>query len=183
MNYHFFFQSPKVVFWTNCAFPLNYSFLNCAKVSFALFKAVLPLYFVRYIHSSTSYIIFRTLYLWKCCSYISYATSMAIWSLRQIPVENDKLAISDIGLLRGVWNNFRILTGRVEGPGDFFFFRFFISDRIFSLLLGIYERRNLQTKWLWLRVQLQSLYLGSSDIWSNDVLVLLAFLLFAWQLK
>ena len=51
---------------------INY-FLNCANISFA----VVPLYFVRYIHT----LIFRTLYSWKCCFYILYAISMAIWSL------------------------------------------------------------------------------------------------------
>ena len=46
----------------------------------SLFLAVLPLYFVRYIHSSTTYI-FRTLYSLESCSYILYALSMAIWRL------------------------------------------------------------------------------------------------------
>ena len=45
-----------------------------------LFLAVLPLHFVRYIHSSTTYI-FRTLYSLESCSYILYAVSMAIWRL------------------------------------------------------------------------------------------------------
>ena len=45
-----------------------------------LFLAVLPLYFVRYIHSSTTYI-FRTLYSLESCSYILYAVSMATWRL------------------------------------------------------------------------------------------------------
>ena len=35
---------------------------------------------IQYIHSSTT-LMFPTLYSWKCCSYISYAISMAIWSL------------------------------------------------------------------------------------------------------
>ena len=50
--------------------------------SFLLFNFLtyeLCIYFVRYIHSSTD--IFRTLYSWWNCSYISYAMSMAIWSL------------------------------------------------------------------------------------------------------
>ena len=37
------------------SYSLIHSFLNCANVLFAIFKAVLPLYFVRYIQSSTSY--------------------------------------------------------------------------------------------------------------------------------
>ena len=46
---------------------LIYSFLNCANISFAILTA------------DTAFI-FRTLYLWKSCCYISYAISMAIWS-------------------------------------------------------------------------------------------------------
>ena len=34
---------------------------------------------IQYIHSSTT-LMFPTLYSWKCCSYILYAISMAIWS-------------------------------------------------------------------------------------------------------
>ena len=61
---------------------LIYYFFNCANISFAILKAVLPLYFVRSIHRDAALtLIFRTLYSWKCCSYISYAESMAIWSL------------------------------------------------------------------------------------------------------
>ena len=78
----------------------------------------------------------------------------------KIPVENDKLAISNIGLLRGVWNNFRNLIGILEGPVDLSFFRLFISDRTSSLLVG-----------------------ANNVGGSNDVLILLAFLVFAWQLK
>ena len=37
------------------SYSLIYSFINCANISFALFLAVLPLHFVRYIQSSTSY--------------------------------------------------------------------------------------------------------------------------------
>ena len=61
---------------------LIYYFLNCANISFAIFKAVLPLYFVRSIQRGAALtLVFRTLYSWKCCSYISYAMSMTIWSL------------------------------------------------------------------------------------------------------
>ena len=82
------------------SYSLIYSFLNCADISFAIFKAVLiPLYFVHfvsgsivslyfvcYIHSSTT-LMFPTLYSWKYCSYISYAISMATWSLGHLVVE------------------------------------------------------------------------------------------------
>ena len=60
-------------------FRLLYSRQYFHYISFALF---LEVYFVRYIHSSTT-LMFPTLYSWKCCSYISYAISMAIWSLSQ----------------------------------------------------------------------------------------------------
>ena len=81
-------HSTKV---TSHSYSLIYSFLHCADIllysrqcfpyiSFALFLAVLPLYFIRSIHSSTS-LMFPTLYSWKCCSYILYAISMAIWNL------------------------------------------------------------------------------------------------------
>ena len=63
------------------SYSLVYSFLF-ANISFAIFMAVLPLYFVCYIHSSTTYI-FRTLKSWKSCAYISYAIFMAIWSRTQ----------------------------------------------------------------------------------------------------
>ena len=71
------------------SYPFIYSFLNCLNISFAIFMAVLPLYFVRlflavvslyfvhYINSSTAFI-FCTLYSWKCCSYISYAIFIAL---------------------------------------------------------------------------------------------------------
>ena len=48
------------------SYSLIYSFLHCADISFAIFKAV---------------------YLWKCCSYISYAISMTIWSVSPHPAE------------------------------------------------------------------------------------------------
>ena len=102
-------------------------------------------------------------------SFLKIGIKFAVFKLAgKIPVENDKLAISDIGLLRGVWNNFRNLIGILEGPEDLSSFRLFISDRTSSLLVGALKR---------------NCCLGSSDIWSSDVVVLLAFLLFAWQLK
>ena len=58
------------------SYSLIYFVLNCTNNSFALKL----LYFVRYNHI----LIFRTLYSWKYCSYISYAISMTIWSLCQV---------------------------------------------------------------------------------------------------
>ena len=43
------------------SYSLIYSLLNCANISYAIFMAGLPLYFVRYIHVNTA-LIFRTLY-------------------------------------------------------------------------------------------------------------------------
>ena len=61
---------------------LIYYFFSCVNISFAILKAVVPLYFVCSIHRDVSLtLILRTLYWWKRCSYISYAESMAIWSL------------------------------------------------------------------------------------------------------
>ena len=86
--YFFICTQPFDQSWGQ-SYSLIYSFLNCTNISFAiliavcpyisyaLFLAVLPLYFVRYIHSSIT-LIFRTLYSWKCGSYISYAIFMAI---------------------------------------------------------------------------------------------------------
>ena len=45
------------------SYSLIHSFLNCTNISYTIFMAVLPLYFVRYIHVSTA-LIFRTLYPW-----------------------------------------------------------------------------------------------------------------------
>ena len=66
------------------SYSLIYSFLNCANnsfaifkavlsyISFALFLAVLPLYFVRYIHSSTNYpYILYTVFIEVLLLYIS----------------------------------------------------------------------------------------------------------------
>ena len=48
------------------SYSLIYSFLNCVNISYAIFKAVLPLYSYQY------------------CPYISYAIFMTIWSLGPI---------------------------------------------------------------------------------------------------
>ena len=61
------------------SYSLIYSFFNFGNISFGIFKAVLPLYFVRSIRGSAALTPkFRTLYSWKCCSYISYTIFMAI---------------------------------------------------------------------------------------------------------
>ena len=53
-------HSTKVI---GHSYFLIYYFLNCANISFAIFKAVLPLYFVRSIHRGAALtLIFRTLY-------------------------------------------------------------------------------------------------------------------------
>ena len=49
-------------------YSLIYSFHNCANISYAIFMAALPLYFVRYTHV-------------QYCPCISYAIFMTIWSL------------------------------------------------------------------------------------------------------
>ena len=63
-------------------FRLLYSWQHCPYISHALFLAVLTLYFVRYIHSSST-LIFCTLSICplRWCSHISYAIFRAIWSL------------------------------------------------------------------------------------------------------
>ena len=61
---------------------LIYTFLNSDYISFFLFLAVLPLHFLHYIQSSTSYpYILYTIFMEVLLLYISYAISMAIWSL------------------------------------------------------------------------------------------------------
>ena len=48
---------------TGCSCSLVYSFLSCTNISYAIFMAVLALYFVHYIHVSTA-LIFLMLYSW-----------------------------------------------------------------------------------------------------------------------
>ena len=61
------------------SYSLIYSFFNSGNISFGILKAVLPFYFVRSIRGSAALTLkFRTLYSWKCYSYISYAIFMAI---------------------------------------------------------------------------------------------------------
>ena len=52
------------------SYSLIYSFLNCANISFAIFMAVLALYFVRCISGSTTFIFLR-LYSQQYYPYIS----------------------------------------------------------------------------------------------------------------
>ena len=67
------------------SYSLIYFFLNCANISFAIFMAVLPLYFVRSISGSTT-LKFRKLYSWKCCSYISYGVFIIHDYMKSSPV-------------------------------------------------------------------------------------------------
>ena len=77
-------------------------------------------------------------------SFLKIGITFAVFRFAgKIPVENDKLAISDIGVMRGVWNNFRILIGTLEGPEDLSYFRFFISDRTSPLLVGVIKKELL----------------------------------------
>ena len=51
-------------------------------------------------------------------------------------VENDKFTISDIGLLRAVWNNFKNLLKILAGPVDLLLLNLFITDNTSSLFVG-----------------------------------------------
>ena len=77
---------------------LIYNCPSCANISFAIFMAdtafVIFLFqvvlFLRFVWANSRQYyryIFRTLYSWWHCSYISYAMSMAIWSLSHIDVK------------------------------------------------------------------------------------------------
>ena len=63
-------------------FRLLCSWQYCPYNLYALFLAVLPLYFVRYIRSSTTFISY-TILMEVLLYYISYAIFMAIWTLCQ----------------------------------------------------------------------------------------------------
>ena len=77
-------------------------------------------------------------------SFLKIGITFAVFKLPgKIPVENGKLAISDIVLLRGVWNSFRNLIEILEGPEDLSFFRFCISDRTSSLLVEVIKKELL----------------------------------------
>ena len=51
-------------------------------------------------------------------------------------VENDKFAISDLGLLRAVWNNFENLLGTVAGPIDLLLLNSFVTGSTSLLFVG-----------------------------------------------
>ena len=70
----------SILFLVVSIFRLLYSWQYCPYILYALLLAVVPLYFVHYINSSTAFI-FCTLYSWKWCSYISNAIFIAPWSL------------------------------------------------------------------------------------------------------
>ena len=64
------------------SYSLIHTFLNCTNISSAVFLAVLPLRFVRYIQSSASYpYISCSIFMKVLLLHISYAISMAIGSL------------------------------------------------------------------------------------------------------
>ena len=71
MNLNFLFVHDHSTKVRDHSYSLIYSFLNCADVLFAIFKAVLPLYFVRSISGSIAFI-FRPLYSQQYYPYISY---------------------------------------------------------------------------------------------------------------
>ena len=57
-----------------------YYFLNCANILFAIFMAVLPLYFVYYVHWSAA-LIFHTLYSWLYIHYIHWSATLTFLTL------------------------------------------------------------------------------------------------------
>ena len=69
INLIFFLVHNHLTKVSGHSYFLIYYFLNCANIPFAIFKAVLSLYFVRSIHGGCSK---------PCCSYISYAILMSI---------------------------------------------------------------------------------------------------------
>ena len=74
--FHLFFLRYSLIYFF---YSLIYSFINCADILFALSLAVLPLHFVHYIQSSTSYpYISYTIFMEVLLLYISYAVYMAI---------------------------------------------------------------------------------------------------------
>ena len=54
----------------------------------------------------------------------------------KLPVEKDKFAISDIGLPRAVWNNFKDLQGFLEGPEDLLLLDSYINGSASAQFLG-----------------------------------------------
>ena len=68
---------------------------------------------------------------------IKFATFKLSGKLPPLPVENDKLSISDIVLLKAVWNNFKNLLGTLAGPVDLLLLNFFITDSTSSLFVKV----------------------------------------------
>ena len=60
---YFIFAHDHLIKTRDHCYSLIYSFLNGANISYAIFMAELPLFFVRYIHVSIT-LIFSTLYTW-----------------------------------------------------------------------------------------------------------------------
>ena len=70
-------------------------------------------------------------------SFLNIGVTFAIFKLSgKLPVENDKFAISDIGLPRAVWNDFKNLLGILAGPIDLQLLDSFIMDSTSSLFVG-----------------------------------------------
>ena len=64
-------------------------------------------------------------------SFLNIGIIFAIFKLfGKVPDENVKLAISDIGFLSAVWNNFRNFLGILEGSVNLLFFSSFITDNV-----------------------------------------------------
>ena len=68
INLFFLFVHDHSTNVRSYSYSVIYYFLNCASILFAMFMAVLPLYFVYYVHWSAA-LIFHTLYSWL---YIHY---------------------------------------------------------------------------------------------------------------
>ena len=45
----------------------------------------------------------------------------------KLPVENNKFAISDIRLIRAVWENFENLPGKLAGPVDLLLLKLYLG--------------------------------------------------------
>ena len=72
----------------------------------------------------------------------NYCKWYGLWELHlhklsgSLPVENDKFAISDIGLLRAVWNNFKNLLGILGTLVNLLMLDSFITDGTSSVFVG-----------------------------------------------
>ena len=70
-------------------------------------------------------------------SFLNIGITFATFKLSgKLPVENDKFPISDIGLLRVGWNNFKNLLGILAGPVDLLLLNYFITNNTLLLFVG-----------------------------------------------